>query len=204
MSYLNRFIIEEDTQFECTEVVEWKSGSSWVKLERHLKKSFDRLVGLRSYSEIYHNSGIFKQLKFSNHSNSDFIRHLFLSFDFWPDDMMDDMGDILAIITDRPFKSFIDGIRTSPEISHMITRIGSQRLECVQQEHYEKLYNQGGQIKYNEVCSFEVHQSIMDPQFVNDIDDFYDRIKMNKIVQGRTIRKCKHHRGVVQWNNVVL
>ena len=177
MSYLNRFIIEEDTQFECTEVVEWKSGSSWENLVQDLKESFNRLVELRSYSEIYQKSGIFKQVKFSKKSNSDFIRHLFLSFDFYPVDMISEIyPDIYPFSDDRPFKSFIDGIRTSPEISHMITRIGSQRLEYVQKERYEKLYTEGGQIKYNEVGSFEVHQSI-----VNDIDDFYDRIKMNKI-----------------------
>ena len=83
---------------------------------------------------------------------------------------------VLEKIAARPFKRFIDVIRNSPDISHMITRIVSQRLECVQKEHYEKLYKEGGQIKYNEGYSMEVHQSI-----VNDIDDFYNRIKMNKI-----------------------
>ena len=149
MSYLNRFLIEEDTQFDCAEIVEWKLGSSWENSVQDLEKKF---------------------IKLSKKSNSDFIRHLILSMDFFP------VEPSWNILTDRPFESFIRRLKIFPDISYMITGIVSHRLECVQKEHYEKLYSEGGPIKYNEVDTFEVHQSIG-----NEIDDCYDRIKMNKI-----------------------
>ena len=62
----------------------------------------------------------------------------------------------------------------------MITRIGSERLKYVQKEQYKKLYkvasNEGAQIKYDKKTTLLVYKSIKD-----DIDDFYDPIKMNKI-----------------------
>ena len=157
MSYLNRFLIEEDTQFECAEIVEWKLGSSWENSVQDLEKKF---------------------IKLSKKSNSDFIRHLFLSMDIFPNQKLSN------ILTDQPFKSLIKGLRTFSDTSHMITRIASRRLECVQKEHYEciqkeayeKLYRERDKIEYNELRTDEVHQSIG-----NDIDDFYDRIKMNEI-----------------------
>ena len=157
MSYLNRFLIEEDTQFDCAEIVEWKLGSSWENSVQDLEKKF---------------------IKLSKKSNSDFIRHLFLSMDIFPNQKLSN------ILTDQPFKSLIKGLRTFSDTSHMITRIASRRLECVQKEHYEciqkeayeKLYRERDKIEYNELRTDEVHQSIG-----NDIDDFYDRIKMNEI-----------------------
>ena len=72
----------------------------------------------------------------------------------------------------------------------MITRMESKRLECVQKEYYEKLYNEGGQITYKTPFyspekfyyknsyykTLQVYKSIGD-----DIDDFYDRIQMKNI-----------------------
>ena len=60
----------------------------------------------------------------------------------------------------------------------LITRIKSERLQCVQKEQYKKLYkeasNEGAKIKYDKNTTLLVYKSIGD-----DIDDFYDRIKMN-------------------------
>ena len=140
MSYLNRFLIEEDTQFECAAVVEILE-SSLEDVFEYLQKSFNR---------------------FSNKSNSDFICHLIISFDFFPN-------------SSQSFETFIHRFEIFPDISYLITRIGSERIECVQKENYEKLYNKGGQVKCNGVEAFEVNQSLG-----NDIDYFYDRIKMEK------------------------
>ena len=140
MSYLNRFLIEEDTQFECAGVAEFREFDKF-KVSQYLKKSFE------SHFD-----------RFSNKSNSDFICHFIQS------------GDVFLGDTARFYWKIFEGI------SYMATHIGSERLECVQKEHYEKLYNEGGQIKYDAVGTFDVHQSIG-----NDIDDLYDRIKMNKI-----------------------
>ena len=61
-----------------------------------------------------------------------------------------------------------------------MTRIKSERLERIQGEQYRKLYkeasNEGAEIKYGKNKTLLVYKSIGD-----DIDDFYDRIKMNKI-----------------------
>ena len=91
-----------------------------------------------------------------NESNSDFIGHLVLSDDFK--------------------YSILDNLKNLT----LITRIVSERLECVQKEQYEKFYkeasNEGASIKYEENKTLLVYKSIGD-----DIEDFYDRIKMNKI-----------------------
>ena len=59
MSLLNRFLIEEDIQFECAGVVERYMDTNLI-MERNLLKSLKRI---------------------SNESNSDFIGHLVLSGD---------------------------------------------------------------------------------------------------------------------------
>ena len=113
--------------------------------------------------------------RFFKESNSDFIRHLVLS-------------DEINYPTTR---SILNNVKNLPT---MMTHIKSERLECVQKEQYTKLYNEalneGAQIKYktvpksyngmfslpNKILPVLVYKSIGD-----DIDDFYDRIKMNKI-----------------------
>ena len=140
MSFLNRFLIEEDIQFECAGVVEHKRDMETKmkrNIERDLMKNLERI---------------------SNESNS--IGHLVLS-------------------TDLEYSSTYSIFDNIKNLTMMMTRINSERLECVQQEQYNKLYkdasNEGGQIKYGNKTVL-VYTSIGD-----DIDDFYDRIKMNKI-----------------------
>ena len=161
MSYLNRFIIEEDAQFECAGVMD----NGFYRLQ----KSFELLK--KSFSQ------------FSNESNSDFIGHLVLSFD---DSFANDVK--FRALRERARKNF-----RVPEFPLIVTRIESKRLECVQKEKYEKLYNEGGQITYRLEKPFEafnkpfiensfedktlqVYKSIGD-----DIDDLYDRIHMKNI-----------------------
>ena len=140
MSFLNRFLIEEDIQFECAGVVEHKRDMETKmkrNIERDLMKNLERI---------------------SNESNS--IGHLVLS-------------------TDLEYSSTYSIFDNIKNLTMMMTRINSKRLECVQQEQYNKLYkdasNEGGQIKYGNKTVL-VYTSIGD-----DIDDFYDRIKTNKI-----------------------
>ena len=62
MSFLNRFLIEEDIQFECAGVLEHKHYMYMRRnVERNLVKNLERV---------------------SKESNSDFIGHLVLSHDF--------------------------------------------------------------------------------------------------------------------------
>ena len=138
MRFLNRFLIEEDIQFECAGVVEHE-GYMERNMERNLVKSLERV---------------------SNESNSDFICHFVLSHDF-------------IYFTANSFWNNLKNLT-------MITRIGSERLQCVQKEQYQNLYkeasNEGAEIKYDENTTSLVYKSVGD-----DIDDFYDRIIMNKI-----------------------
>ena len=135
MSFLNRFIIEEDNQFECAGVVDCQNYTDYPTLE-NLEKRFEQIL---------------------NESNSDFICHLVLSFMFFPS---------IPVIPDFPF---------------MITRIGKERLRCVQKEQCEKLYkkasNEGAKITYKMDRVQIVYKSIGD-----DIDDFYTLIKMNNLI----------------------
>ena len=140
MSFLNRFLIEEDIQFECAGVVEHKRDMDTNmkrNIERDLMKNLERI---------------------SSESNS--IGHLVFS-------------------TDLEYSSTYSIFENIKNLTMMMTRINSERLECVQKEQYNKLHtdasNEGGQIKYGNNTVL-VYTSIGD-----DIDDFYDRIKMNKI-----------------------
>ena len=67
----------------------------------------------------------------------------------------------------------------------MITRIGSERLECVQKEQYRKFYRNGGQIKTTVKDSGNwadvEYETWVDKSVGDDIEDFYNRIKMKKI-----------------------
>ena len=64
-NYLNRFLIEEETQFECAGVVELR-GFKGFEVSQYLKQNF------KSHFD-----------RFSNKSNSDFICHFILSDDFY-------------------------------------------------------------------------------------------------------------------------
>ena len=149
MSFLNRFLIEEDIQFECAGVVEYKNHRK--SKEKNLDKNLKR---------------------FLKESNSDFIRHLVLSDE----------------INNPTTRSILNNLKNLPT---MMTHIKSERLECVQKEQYTKLYNEasneGAQINYlKENIGFSQYFSRFQPLLVyksigDDIDDFYNRIKMNKI-----------------------
>ena len=82
MSYLNRFIIEEDTQFECVGVAEFRQLKV-SEVSKYLKKTFE------SHFD-----------QFSNKSNSDFIGHFILSGEsLFSSDLMQVFEDISHMIT---------------------------------------------------------------------------------------------------------
>ena len=59
-------------------------------------------------------------------------------------------------------------------IPHLITRIGSERLKCIQKQQYKDIYRFGGRISTK--TPSDVDKSIGD-----DVEDFYNRIKTNAI-----------------------
>ena len=68
-----------------------------------------------------------------------------------------------------------------PKENLMVTCIGSERLECVNQETYNKLYAKGGFIRYQQQSRFrsvEVGISIGD-----DIEIFFKLIKLKQYIQ---------------------
>ena len=81
----------------------------------------------------------------------------------------------------------------------MVTCIGSERLECVNQETYDKLYTKGGFIKYQQQSRFrsvEVGISIGD-----DIEIFFKLIKLKQYVQeiDNTFFRYFHHLISPDW-----
>ena len=170
MNYLNRFLIEEDTQFECAGVVDCYSSRVYDtefsnSARENLKKNFKKIF---------------------NWSNTESIGHLVFSGDFY-----------------TKFREYADDyIPRLQGLSFLITCTGSERLECIQKDQYEKFYIDGGQItsflRTNPYCGttkriftvkrdryisdypsqhkFEVHKS-----FGDDIEDFYDGIKKNEV-----------------------
>ena len=141
INYLNRFLIEEDNQFECAAVLDCQNDSNYI-IRENLQKHFERI---------------------SNESNSDFIGHLVLFYDFE--------------------RSFIyDFLPRLPDFPVIITCIGSERQECVPKERYEKFYNGGGEIEDKNPHEQNIFESItVNKSFGDDIDDLYEHLKMNNI-----------------------
>ena len=118
MNYLNRFLIEENTQFECVGVVDCDFRRQHD--EKLLHKKFSR-----SIKENLEKS--FKRIL--NCSNSDYIGHLVFSGDFSTYDTIH-----------YKYHSFIPQIQG---FDFLMTFTASERLECVQQEQYEKFCTDG-------------------------------------------------------------
>ena len=113
MSYLNRFVIEEESQFECRGVFGF-DDSLWFM------RDVTRKINLKSGD---------KQSKF----------HVFISADFSP-------------MTSLQWIEFDDLVNELGSTNLMITRIGSERLECVQKDVYDIFYNKKGKIQYDPNC----------------------------------------------------
>ena len=162
MSYLNRFLIEEDTQFECAGVVP-------ALLENIVGQT--TVAEREDYEKSIENFGkSLEQTLLASNSDS-FIGHLIISNGFKYS------SSFLARVSNFPF---------------MITRIGSERLRCVQKEDYESLHKLSTTrlVPYKGGILENVSTGL-DPYVLlsvgDDIDDFYDRIKMNNI---DTVRAC--------------
>ena len=108
MSYLNRFLIEEDTQFECAEVVpallENIAGPTTVKEREDYKKSIENLGKSLEQNLLA--------------SNSDsFIGHLIISNGLkYSSSFSNDVETYTARVSNFPL---------------MITRIGSEIIRCI-------------------------------------------------------------------------
>ena len=137
MSYVNRFVVEEESQFECDGVFELDGIASFMRDVRKINpKSGDTKSKL----------------------------HVVISADFFP---------IAYRIIE--LENLIYELKPT---NLMITRIESERLECVQKEEYEKFYDEKGTIQYdpNDIFHYIVRQSIG-----NAIEDFFQYVKMNRI-----------------------
>ena len=168
MSYLNRFLVEEECQFECEGVFELDYSSTppfmrdlEIKMrEKHEKRieaefeSGDTSTGWQSTTGWQSATDVNPEL------------HIFIS-DF-------SLTNIQILITTNPF------LFKNP----MITFVGSETLECVQKEEYEKFYRGRGRIRYasNQITSygrlfiFNVRKSIGD-----GIENFFQLMKMKMI-----------------------
>ena len=135
MNYLNQFLIEEESQFECDGVL----GE-----DTSLKK-YNRMVD-RIYDHEF---------------DQNFQMHL-----------------IVASHRHIPIlKSFYE----VQKANLMVTCIGSERLECVNGDVYDKLHLEGGFIRYKQQSRFrsvEVESSIGD-----DIEIFVELVKSGKYTQ---------------------
>ena len=134
MSYVNRFLVEEESQFECDGVFELDGNASF---RRNVRK-----INLKS-------------------GDAQSKLHVVIS------------ADLESII---PYLIPIGRFKST---NLMITRIWSERLECVQKEEYEKFYEEKGTIQYDPIDKFHyiVRQSIG-----NAIEDFFQVITMKRMV----------------------
>ena len=136
MTYLNTFLIEEESQFECDGVFDGEDTPP---------KKYNHL--LQRFSAEKFDENLQMHLIVASH------RHMPI------------------------LKSFYE----IPKANPMITCIGSERLECINQDTYDRLHRKGGFIKYLQQSRFrsvEVESSIGE-----DIEIFLKLIKLNQYSQ---------------------
>ena len=156
MSYLNRFIIEEESQFECQGVYGEIDPKSCKRRElSRMVQSCDRPAEFNSFGN-----------------------HLILAGDFSHQSRL----KILTPLYEPMYLLPKQGLSMS-SLPMTITCIRSERLECVQKDRFEQFYNREGLIVYNrydknKIATFTLwaQKSIGD-----DIEDFFERIK-SKII----------------------
>ena len=153
MSYVNRFLVEEESQFECDGVFELDGNASF---RRNVRK-----INLKS-------------------GDAQSKLHVVIS------------ADLESII---PYLIPIGRFKST---NLMITRIWSERLECVQKEEYEKFYREKGQIQYDPKDTFQyiVRQSIGDA-----IEDFFQAVKMKRIAYNPKTKKSYYDFQSDFWRN---
>ena len=158
MSYLNRLIIEENMQFECYGILDPVSiipaeTSNYIT---HLLNCLLRRIEAAA------------------------IVHVIISDDFG----LKSYNKVAL----RRFGKFLKSLwRVWPK-EIMITRIGSQRLECVQKEQYQKFYRNGSQVNttiqtnyFDGGVDVSKYETVVFKSIGDDIEDFYNHIKMNQI-----------------------
>ena len=165
MSYLNRMLIEEESQFECDGVYE-------------IDSQFDHKCMLH---------------KISKQQSDSITRHIILageplSFQYFFVCWWDRIPGFKVSHADR------NRYQADPALQNlnvMVTLLESERLECVQKQKAKRFYSEGGQIRnvINESMYghsrfsndpsliLEVHKSTGD-----DIEDFFKRIEEGQIV----------------------
>ena len=134
MNYLNRFLIEEESQFECDGVFGLDGTASFI---------YDVMRKINPKSEL----------------------HVVISADIFsiiPYDIME-------------LENLIYKLKST---NLMITRIGSERLECVQKEEYEKFYGEKGTIQYD---PYDIFHYIVRQSIGNAIENFFQAVKMKRI-----------------------
>ena len=153
MSYVNRFLVEEESQFECDGVFELNGIASFMRDVRKIN-----LISSDTQSKL----------------------HVVISADLDP---------IYRYQIISRFQSYIKSTNL------MITRIWSERLECVPKEKYEKFYSENGQIQYDPIGYIPARQSIGDA-----IENFFQAVKMKRIDYNPKTKKSVTF-GSLFWRN---
>ena len=158
MSYLNRLIIEENMQLECYGVLDPVSIIP-AETSNHIINLLNCLL---------------------RRIEDEAIVHVIIS---------DDFG--LKSYNKEAFHRFSQFLKSiwrvwSKEI--IITRIGSQRLECVRKEQYQNFHREGGKVNttiqtnyFDGGVDVSQYETVAYKSIGDDIEDFYNRIKMNQI-----------------------
>ena len=147
MSFLNRFLIEEDTQFECDGIHLLSKNDLWADADSYLSNHIKRLADDRN----------------QNQSGPSILHFI--------------IADYPRRVAPREPLYMLDEVKRDAKVvvNLMVTVISSERLECVQKERYEKFYKEGDNIKYDFKkfsYNFSVYKSVGD-----DMEDFLHRNK---------------------------
>ena len=154
--YLNRLIIEENMQFECYGVLD---PVSIIPFE-----TTNYIISLNEILWMIDKA----------------IVHVIISDDFG-------LKSYRRKVALSRFDKFLKLLWLLAPNEIMITRIGSQRLECVQKEQYQNFYRLGGQVNtiqtnhFHGAVDVSKYKTIVYQSVGDDIEEFYNHIKMNRI-----------------------
>ena len=109
MTYLNRFLVEEETQFECDGIYE--EDSSTYSTDVHLRRVMNRM---------------------SNKLSDSITVHILEAAEF----------DERQVFTNRA------AYKLHPNLKLTVTRLGSERIECVERNEYKKFIREGLGLNY--------------------------------------------------------
>ena len=178
MSYVNRFVIEEESQFECRGV----HGLGALKIFKEVPNPWPTKPSISTNTLKPDAISIPDRFGYSLPSRISEKLHILISVDL--------RGFMRLLKITNRLKELL---KQFDEPDHMVTVIGSERLTCVLKEEYDKFYKGEGQIRHG-LFSLGPPRYFVSRECIGDeIEDFFQRIKMKHMAVNPIKIRSTHH-----------